>query len=233
MKFDPPLIPGTLIQRYKRFLADIQLNSGEVITAHCPNSGSMKTCNTPGWKVMLSYHQNPKRKYSHTWEMIHNGQCWVGINTGIPNKIAEEAIRSNHISELQNYAEIKREVVYGKNSRIDLLLKNATQRCYVEVKNVTLVEADGDYYFPDAVTERGRKHLLELSDMVSQGHRAVMFYIIQRSDGKTFKPAKHIDPAYAESLRQAHSNGVEIIVYGADVNPERINIKSRIAWSLD
>lgn len=233
MQFNSPLVPGKLIKRYKRFLADVELNSGEIITAHCPNTGSMKTCDTPGWKVMLSYHENLKRKYAYTWEMVHNRHCWIGINTGIPNRIAEEAIRKNHIQELQSYPEIKREVAYGKNSRIDLFLKNDTQTCYVEVKNVTLVEEDGNYYFPDAVTERGRKHLFELSDMVSRGHRAVMFFIVQRSDGKLFKPAKHIDSKYAESLKDAHKQGVEILVYQADVKPEGVAIQKKVAWNLD
>ena len=233
MYFDPPLIPGKLIKRYKRFLANIELASGDVITAHCPNSGSMKSCDTPDWNVMVSIHDNPKRKYPHTWEMVHNGTCWIGINTGIPNIIAKEAIEQGVITELITYTEIRREVPYGKNSRIDLYLKNENQSCYVEVKNVTLVENDGYYYFPDSVTERGKKHLFELMDMVENGHRAVMLYIIQRSDGTLFKPAAQIDPAYAESLNEAHKRGVEILVYRAEVNPEMIKIKETVPWSID
>jgi sugar fermentation stimulation protein A len=232
MYFNPPLIPGKLVNRYKRFLADIELANGNVITAHCPNSGSMKSCVTPGWKVMVSIHDNSKRKYPHTWEMVHNGTCWIGINTGIPNIIAKEAIEQGVISELNNYTEIKREVPYGKNSRIDLYLKNKNQVCYVEVKNVTLVENDGYYYFPDSVTERGRKHLFELMDMVDQGHRAVMLYIIQRSDGTRFKPAAHIDPAYAESLNEANMKGIEILAYRAEVRPELIEIKETVPRSI-
>jgi sugar fermentation stimulation protein A len=168
MNFNQTLIPGKLIKRYKRFLADIELESGEVITAHCPNSGSMKTCQTQDWKVMLSYHSNPKRKYQYTWEMIHNEICWIGINTGIPNQIVEESIKNKTIHALGGYTEIKREVRYGQNSRIDIFLKNDRQICYVEVKSVTLVEDDGFYSFPDSVTERGRKHLYELIEMVKQ-----------------------------------------------------------------
>ena len=232
MKFSTKLIPGTLIKRYKRFLADIQLESGEIITAHCPNSGSMKTCAAEGWEVRLSFHDNPNRKYPYTWEMVNNGKCWIGINTSHPNKLAKEAIQKEKITEIMGYTEIKQEVKYGKNSRIDLLLLNEKDICYIEVKNVTLVEEDGDYYFPDSVTERGRKHLYELADMVQQGHRAVMLYVIQRNDGYLFKPAIHIDPAYAKSLKEVHGQGVEILVYRAEVRPEEIQIVEKIPWKL-
>jgi len=233
MRFETPLTPGKLIKRYKRFLADIELENGDIITAHCPNSGSMKSCQYPGWKVMLSYHDNPKRKYQYTWEMVHNGICWIGINTGIPNQIVEEAIKQKEIPALNGYNEIKREVPYGKNSRIDIYLKNARQICYIEVKNVTLVEDDHFYSFPDSVTVRGKKHLYELIDMVKQGYRAVMFYVIQRSDGTTFKPAAHIDPAYAESLKEAYEKGVEILVYQAEVKPDSIVLRNEIPWALE
>ena len=233
MRFETTLVPGKLIKRYKRFLADVELKSGEVITAHCPNSGSMKSCQSPGWQVMLSRHDNPTRKYKYTWEMVHNGTCWIGINTGIPNKIVEEAIRDNMIPQLKGYAEIKREVRYGQNSRIDIYLKNDFQICYVEVKNVSLVEDDCFYYFPDSVTERGRKHLYELIEMVKKGHRAVMFYLIQRNDGTTFKPAVHIDPAYAQSLKEAYKKGVEILVYQAKVTPDSITLGNEISWDLE
>jgi len=233
MIFDPPLISGKLIKRYKRFLADIELESGEIITAHCPNSGSMKSCQSPGWKVMLSCHDNPKRKYKYTWEMIHNGTCWIGTNTGIPNNIVEEAIKNNTIKALKGYAEIKREVRYGENSRIDIFLRNDKEICYTEIKNVSLVEDDGFCYFPDSVTKRGRKHLYELIEMVKQGHRVVMFYVIQRNDGTIFKPAAHIDPAYTESLKEAHAKGVEILVYQAEVTPQSIVLKNEISWQLD
>ena len=233
MKFEQSLIPGKLIKRYKRFLADIELENGEIITAHCPNSGSMKSCQTPGWKVLLSYHNNPKRKYKYTWEMVHNGICWIGINTGLPNQIVEESIKNKTIPSLIGYIDIKREVRYGQNSRIDIYLKNETETCYVEVKNVTLVEEDHFYSFPDSVTDRGKKHLYELIDMVKQGHRAVMFYLIQRNDGTTFKPAAHIDPAYAESLKEAYEKGVEILVYQAEVKPDSITLGSEILWALE
>ena len=233
MKFDKPLIEGTLLKRYKRFLADVKLHDGQYITAHCPNSGSMKTCKKPGWKVLVSESDNPARKLKHTWEMVHNGKCWIGINTQIPNKIAREAIQNGVIPELNGYDQIQSEVKYGKNSRIDLLLKGSKGTCYVEVKNVTLVEADGFYKFPDAVTERGRKHLYELSEMVKIGHRAVILFVIQRSDGTTFKPADHIDLKYAQALKEVHQQGVEILAYRANVSPTEIELKNKISYSLD
>ncbi len=232
MIFAEKLIRGRLLRRYKRFLADIELENGEIVTAHCPNSGSMKSCMQSGWQVMLSDHTNPGRKYRYTWEMIHNGKCWIGINTSVPNLIAEEAIQAEKIPELAGYHEIRREKKYGQNSRIDLLLIRDDQQCFVEVKNVTLVEADGCYYFPDAVTERGRKHLFELISMIDQGHRAVMLFVVQRSDGNCFRPAAHIDRQYAESLLKANRHGVEVLVYRADVSPAGIALVESIPWEL-
>ncbi|HHE55465.1 MAG TPA: DNA/RNA nuclease SfsA, partial [Caldithrix abyssi] len=154
MKFTQPLLPGKLIRRYKRFLADIELDDGRQVTAHCPNSGSMKTCDSPGWEVRLSQSDNPKRKLKYTWEMVHNGRCWIGINTILANKIAVEGVTNGDITELQGYEQLRTEVKYGQNSRVDLWLAKDGQQCFVEVKNVTLVEEDGVYYFPDAVTTR-------------------------------------------------------------------------------
>jgi sugar fermentation stimulation protein A len=233
MKFEKPLIEGILFKRYKRFLADIKLHDSQYVTAHCPNSGSMKTCKEQGWKVLVSESDNPARKLKYTWEMVHNGKCWIGINTQTPNKIAREAIQNGVIPELGGYDQIQSEVKYGKNSRIDILLKGSKGTCYVEVKNVTLVEADGYYKFPDAVTERGRKHLYELLEMVKTGNRAVMLFVIQRSDGTTFKPADHIDPEYARALIEVHQQGVEILAYQADVLPTEIKLSTKIPFSLD
>lgn len=233
MKFNDPLIEGILLKRYKRFLVDVKLDDGKYVTAHCPNSGSMKTCKEPGWKILLSKSNNPTRKLKYTWEMVHNGKCWIGINTQIPNKIVKEAIENNTIPELSGYEKIKSEVKYGKNSRIDILLNGDKGRCYVEVKNVTLVEVDGFYKFPDAVTERGKKHLYELLEMVKVGYRAVMLFVIQRNDGTAFKPADHIDPEYARTLKEVHHQGVEILAYQADVSPTEIKLKSAIPFSLD
>ena len=233
MQFEKPLVEGILLKRYKRFLADIKLSDGRFITAHCPNSGSMKSCKEPGWKVLVSESDNPNRKLKYTWEMVHNRTCWIGINTQIPNKIALEAIQNGIITELSGYNQIKSEVKYGKNSRIDLLLNGNKGTCYVEVKNVTLVETDGYYQFPDAITERGRKHLYELLEMVKTGNRAVMFFVIQRSDGTNFKPADHIDPEYAKMLREVHQQGVGILAYQADVSPNEIKISNSVSITLD
>jgi sugar fermentation stimulation protein A len=233
MQFERNLIPGIFVKRYKRFLVDILLQNGMPVTAHCPNSGSMRSCQKEGWEVRLSHHDTASRKFAYTLEMIHNGNCWIGINTLIPNQVAEEAIGTGRITELSGYTMIQREQRYGKNSRIDLLLKDQDQVCYVEIKNVTLVEEDGCYYFPDAVTERGRKHLVELSDMVQAGHRAVSLFIVQRSDGTFFKPAAHIDPEYSRALYKAHQKGVEILVYRAEVSPEKIEVVEALKWEID
>jgi len=233
MKFEQTLIQGNLIKRYKRFLADVRLSNGNIITCHCPNSGSMKTCIGEDWPVLLSKSDNPTRKYPHTWEMVHNGQCWIGINTHLANTVAFEAISDKTITELQGYEIIEREKKYGQNSRIDILLHNGKDKCYVEVKNVTLVEEDGYYRFPDSVTSRGLKHLHELHKIVKNGGRAVMLYVIQRSDGTIFKAADHIDPEYARVLKIVYQNGVEILPYLADVNPEGIKIIKKVEFSLD
>ncbi len=233
MKFETVLTEGILIRRYNRFLADVRLNDDTVITAHCPNSGSMKTCKEPGWKVLLSRSDNPKRKLKYTWEMVHNGKCWIGINTMVPNRIAVEAIQSGVIPELSGYGDLKTERRYGENSRIDILLSEGDRHCYVEVKNVTLVESDGYYKFPDAVTTRGRKHLQELMDMVNKGRRAMMLFVIQRNDGTIFKPAVDIDPLYGKTLREAYERGVEILPYLADVSPREIKLKNKIKFDLE
>lgn len=170
----PELINGTLIKRYKRFMADIQLEDGSIVTAHCPNSGSMLGCNIPGSRVMISRSDNPGRKLAYTWELVQADGHWVGLNTMLPNRLAEEGILNGTVSELQGYTTLRREVPYGsERSRIDILLEGEQGRCYVEVKNVTLVE-DGVALFPDAVTTRGQKHLRELMQMVQQGNRSTL-----------------------------------------------------------
>ena len=231
MDLPRPLYTGTLIKRYKRFLADVRLDNGDVITAHCANSGSMKSLLAEGAQVVLSYHDNPKRKLKYSWELVRAQRqdgTWgdlVGINTSLPNRIVEEAIRDGEIAELTGYATLRREVKYGKNSRIDILLDDGNgPSCYVEVKNVTLSRQDGLAEFPDAVTSRGAKHLLELSDMVAEGHRAVMFYLVQRPDCDRFAIARDLDPTYAEGLKAAQSAGVEVLIYGCQVTPEHVVI---------
>jgi sugar fermentation stimulation protein A len=229
MKFDPPLQQAVLVQRYKRFLADVTLPDGTELTLHCPNTGSMKNCNAPGSAVWFSDSGNPKRKYRHTWEIVAvAGAALAGINTGRANALVKEAILAERIPQLTGYDVVRSEVKYGaENSRIDLLLERPGQQCYVEIKNLTLGEREQDQlvgYFPDAVTERGRKHLRELEMMVEQGHRAVLFFCVQHSGVTLAKPAEHIDPKYAEALRQAHRNGVEVMAWQCDMSAEEIVI---------
>jgi len=224
MKFSTPLIPGILLSRYKRFLADIKLDSGDIITAHCPNSGSMKSCKEPGSRVYVSHHDKPSRKLKYTWEMVEANNSWVGINTGHPNKLVIEAIENNHIKELKGYSNIKSEVKLGAHSRIDIVLEKPDGICYVEVKNVSLME-NGQARFPDAVTERGQKHLKELMEVVKQGHRGVIFFVVQREDTSSFSPADDIDPSYGKLLRKAvQAGGVEALVYQANVSPQEIKL---------
>ena len=228
MKFEKPLVEGTLIKRYKRFLADVTLENGDVVTAHCPNSGSMKTCWEEGWKVILTHHDDPKRKLKYTWEMVHNGKCWIGVNTQWPNRIAFDAIEEGIIPELTGLNSLRKEKKYGKeNSRIDIWGETEDQEVFIEIKNVTLVEEDGINYFPDAVTTRGQKHLRELMDVVSEGNRAVMLYVLQRSDGEGFKPASHIDPKYSDLLKEALEAGVEVLAYQAEVSPDGIHLTNK------
>ena len=225
----PPVIFGTLIRRYKRFLADVELDDGTVITAHCPNTGRMTTCAEPGWRVALSDSRNSKRKHRYTWELAHNGDGWICVNTGRANQLAFEAVSAGIIPELAGYDEILREQKFG-NSRFDLMLRKDVQLCYVEVKNVTLLADDGCYAFPDAVTERGRKHLLELIDAKKAGHRAAMLYVIPRSDGAGFRAAHEIDPAYADALRVASSAGVEIYAWLCEVADDAITLVAPVDY---
>jgi len=232
MKFLDPLIPGSLIKRYKRFLSDVELEDGSVVTAHCANSGSMLSVKEPGSEVWISPARNPDRKLRYTWELIRIGEALVGINTARPNGLVEEAIQDGAIAELAGYDAIRREVKYGRNSRIDLLLEDADRpKCYVEVKNVTLKRDKtnpGRAEFPDAVTTRGAKHLVELSDMVAQGHRAVMMYLVQRPDCEVFSVAADIDPAYAEGLKTAVAAGVEVLCYGCAVSTDEIKLTAPV-----
>ena len=228
----PPLISGKLILRYKRFLADVELDDGTVVTAHCPNSGSMKGCNLPGSPVMLSRSDNPARKLAFTWELVQINGFWVGLNTMLPNRLTEEGVQDGTISELQGYAKLRREVPYGsERSRIDLLLSGNGVDCYVEVKNVTLVE-NAQALFPDAVTTRGQKHLRELMEVVAGGGRGVVFFTVQRGDGLSVAPADNIDPEYGRLLRQAVKSGVETIAYRAEVTPKEIKLTEKLGVVL-
>jgi sugar fermentation stimulation protein A len=227
----PRLIRGTLIQRYQRFKADVKQRNGHIVTAHCPNSGSMMGCSEPDRPVYISRHNHPKRQLKYTWEMIEMPTSLVGINTWVPNQLVKASIIRKKIRALRGYETIRTEVSYGQNSRIDLLLESGEKRCFVEVKNCTLVE-DGVAYFPDAVTSRGLKHLVELQKELRKGSRCVMFYLVQRMDAKRFSPADHIDPAYGQELRRAFRNGVEILVCDVFLNLEGISINRRLPCDL-
>lgn len=226
MIFREKLIHGTLIRRYKRFLADIRLDNGTEIVAHCTNSGTMKSCLENGAEVYLTPVSDAKRRTKFTWEMIKINGDWIGINTGNPNKLAFEAVSAGVIPELSGYSTVKREVQFG-DSRFDILAENDNEKCFVEVKNVTMKE--GKYaLFPDSVTVRGQKHLKTLMEVKAAGMRAVMLYIIQRSDTEIFAPAINIDPDYAKMLKTAVNAGVEVIAMQAKVTPEKIELVRKL-----
>jgi sugar fermentation stimulation protein A len=223
----PALIPGRLIKRYKRFLADIELVTGEVITAHCPNTGPMTGICMIDSLVQVSKSDNPKRKLLYTWEMIQLGSTWVGINTAIPNRVIKLALQQQLLPELANrYSTIRSEVAYGQDqkSRIDFLLTgDASQPAiYVEVKSVTLSTEKNLALFPDTVTSRGQRHLRELADLLP-GTKAVMLYFINRGDCDRFAPSDTCDPKYGELLRQAVNQGVEVLPYRFEITPQGIS----------
>jgi sugar fermentation stimulation protein A len=227
--FPKKLVEGRLIRRYKRFLADVQL-PGEVITASCPNTGAMLGCCAAGSRVWLSESDSATRKYRHTWEMIEIGKVIVGINTGLPNALAAEAIAAGTIPELAGYASVRREVAFGEErSRVDLLLESEDRPpCYVEVKNVTAAASRGVALFPDCVSERGTKHLRELVRLKALGLRPVQLYCVQRGDVKEVRPADGIDHEYGRMLREAIAAGVEVLAYRARVTIDEIRLADRI-----
>ena len=232
MDFSEPLIVGTLIQRYKRFLSDVRLDSGEVVTAHCANPGAMTGLNEPGLRVWLSPARNPKRKLAYSWELVRIGKGLVGVNSMHPNAIVAEAVGRGRVPELVGYGELRREVKYGTNARIDLHLTAVGRLpCYVEVKNVHLMRTPGLAEFPDAVTVRGRKHLVELARAVGEGYRAAMFYLVQREDCDRFALAADIDPAYHEAFTAARRAGVEMLCYCCRVRPQSIRLGRSIPLS--
>lgn len=225
MKFPDPLIRGRLVRRYKRFLADVELETGEQVVAHCANPGSMMGLAEPGMVVWLSPSRSPARKLKYSWELVAPNGCLVGINTSYPNAIVAESLEMGAISELVGYTRVRREVRYGQNSRIDILLEAETRPpCYVEIKNVTLKRRPGVAEFPDSVTKRGTKHLVELSEMARNGARAVMFFLVQRDDCDRVEIAADIDPAYANAFDAALESGIEVLCYNCKVRPESIEL---------
>ncbi|MEC8037808.1 MAG: DNA/RNA nuclease SfsA [Pseudomonadota bacterium] len=223
------MVPATLVKRYKRFLSDHRLESGEVITASCPNTGTMLGLTTPGSATWLVHAPSPTRKYDYRWELIEDEGTWVGINTGRPNALVEEAIRAGVITELAGYADLRREVKYGTNSRIDLLLEDPGRpQAFVEVKNCHLRREAGLAEFPDSITTRGAKHLDELAAQVALGHRAVMVFCVQRADCDHFDVAADIDPGYAAAFGRARAAGVEALAYVCHVSAETIALTHSI-----
>ncbi len=234
MLFHAPLVPGRLLRRYKRFLADVELEGGEVIVAHCPNPGSMKSCAEPGWPVWVSPASNPARKLKWTLEVVLAPTTSILVNTARPNHIVREAIEAGQIPELTGYGSLRAEVRYGEEkSRIDLLLEDGKQaNAWVEVKNATLLLEPGVVGFPDSVTTRGTRHLRELMRCVAQGDRGVLFFLVSRSDGKVLSPARDIDPTYASTLDEAVSAGVEVLAYRAEITDAEVRVGERVGVEL-
>jgi sugar fermentation stimulation protein A len=234
MHFPIPLVPATLVKRYKRFLADVVLPSGETITVHCANPGAMTGLNVPGARIWLSKSSNPERKLAHSWELIEvdlgAGIELVGINTAHPNALAAEAIAAGLIPELAGYDSVRREVKYGANSRVDFLLQASSRPpCFVEIKNVHLMRQAGLAEFPDAVTKRGAKHLAELSVVAASGARAVMLFLIQIGSAQRFRLARDIDPAYGRAFDAARRGGVEALAYRCLLSCDRIEVAEPVA----
>ena len=231
MQFTPPLVQGTLIKRYKRFLADVQLENDEILTVHCPNTGTMLSCSTPGSRVYLSRSDNPKRKYPYTLEMVRDNSTWVGVNTSRTNKLVTEAIEKGKISEFENFMTIKAEVKTSAHTRLDLQVSHGTSSTFIEIKNCSLA-IDRCAMFPDAVTTRGAKHLHELIRLTTEGRNACIFFLVQRTDADRFAPASQIDSIYANTLKEAAKAGVMVLVYLAEVTPEGIDVIRPLPYSL-
>ena len=230
MELPQPLIEGRLVRRYKRFLADVELKDGTLVTAHTPNTGSMNQCAVPGQTVLLSKSDNPKRKLAWSWELVQVNNRWVDINTHRANRVVEEALRSNNIPEFQNYT-VRPEFPFS-HSRIDFMLEGAGEKVLLEVKNVTLCCQPEVACFPDAVTTRGQKHLRDLMEAKQDGWRAVIFFLVQRSEAEVFTPADEVDVKYGELLREAVNSGVEALAYRTVVSPRESRVGERISVQL-
>jgi sugar fermentation stimulation protein A len=230
MKLPQPLFEGRLVRRYKRFLADVELNDGTLVTAHTPNTGSMQQCAVPGQNVLLSKSDNPKRKHAWSWELVQVNNSWVDINTHRANRVVEEALCGNVIPEFQDFA-VRSEFPFA-NSRIDFMLEGPREKVLLEVKNVTLCCKPGVACFPDAVTTRGQKHLRDLAVARQDGWRAVIFFLVQRSEAEAFMPAEEIDVEYARLLREVVASGVEAMAYRTIVSSQDNLVGKQIAVQL-
>lgn len=232
MHFSTPLIEGRLIRRYKRFLADVELADGEVVVAHCPNPGSMRYCAPGGARVWLSVKHSPTRKLPYTWELVEAHGAMVCVNTAQANEVVAEAIELGRIAELRGYDEVRREVVWSPGTRVDFVLSRRDETCLVEVKSATMRGGDRVTAFPDSVTARGTRHLVELMAAVRAGHRAVLLFCCNRSDALSVRPADEIDPLYGYTLRQAADKGVEILAYRSDLQPSGITLAEPLPIEL-
>lgn len=237
MEFKAKLTEAILVRRYKRFLADVEISGQGIVTAHCPNPGSMLSlidAETSGQRVWVSYSADPRRKLAWTLELLEVGSVPVCVNTQHPNRVVEEAVRAGRIKELAEYETIRREVRYGENSRIDLLLQSTGREdCYVEIKSATMSRKPGLIEFPDSVTKRGQKHMLELAEMARTGARTVVFFLSPRPDGERFRPATDIDPAYSDALQSARNTGVELLCYSCAVSPCGLYPAAPVPVSID
>ncbi len=236
MEFNQKLQTGKILNRYKRFFADVELDSGEIIVAHTPNTGSMKTCWEPGWKCAVSFHDDPKRKLKYTLEMTHNEKSWICVNTALPNKLAAEAILAGRIGELTDFDHLKPEAKVGQ-SRIDILLTKGegntpSDMTYVEIKNATMIADDGMVIFPDSVSTRGQKHLRELTELAQAGYGAAMLFVVNRTDVDVFRPATEIDPEYARLLKVAKSAGVMVLAYQCQLGLDQITLERPMSVEL-
>ena len=232
MEFPQPLMRGTLVSRYKRFFADVVLEDGAAVTAHCPNPGAMLGVNIPGLPVWLSKSDDPKRKLAHTLEFVEVGGAMVGVNTMHPNRLVAEALAAGAIPELAGYATHRREVKYGEASRVDFLLEHPDRPpCWLEIKNCHLSRTPGLAEFPDCVAARSAKHLRELQAMAAAGERAVVLFVVQRTDCESFRACAELDPKFAAALDQAAAAGVEVLVYAAKMSPQAVSLGHRIPWT--
>jgi sugar fermentation stimulation protein A len=233
VRFPAPPLEGRLVRRYQRFFAEVELVNGGRVVAHCPNTGSLIGCKEPGSRVWLRDSGNPARKLRFTWQAVRVGRAWVNVDTSLPNRVVAEAVAAGELAELAGYAEQRREVPYGRSSRIDLLLDDAARgTCHVEVKSTTYAEGSVAL-FPDAVTERGTKHLGELARLARAGRRAVQIFFVGREDVERFRPADLIDPVYARALRRAARAGVEVLAYRARVEARRLELGEALPVELE
>ncbi len=229
MLLPQPMLRGVLVSRYKRFFADVALDDGRALTARCPNPGSMLGMNAPGSVVWVSRSDDPKRKLAHTLELIEARGALIGVNTMLPNRLVAEALAADAIPELAGYATVRREVKYGDNSRVDFLLEAPDRpACWVEVKSVTLSRSAGLAEWPDCVSTRGARHIAELEAVVARGDRAVVLFLVQRADCSRFGLASDLDPAFSRAFAKAIAGGVEVLVYGCEIGPERISVAGRL-----